>query len=96
MLVFFLNGFAQKSVGGARLRQKLQIKLSISLSHSILTLVQPVPVLTLWVPGTWQGSHLSAKFEVTDMTQTGKRSTTKVGIEPRSAALDVDALPQGR
>ena len=47
MLVYLRDGSAQTSVHAAILRQKLQIKLSISSSHSIMTLVQPVPALTL-------------------------------------------------
>ena len=48
MLVYIRDGSAQTSVHAATLRQKLQIKLSLSPSHSILTPHQPVPVLTLW------------------------------------------------
>ena len=41
---------AQTSVPAATLRYKLQIKLPISPSHSILTPGQPVPPLTLQLP----------------------------------------------
>ena len=47
MLVYLRDGSAQSSERAATLRQKLQIKLSISPSHSILTPGQPVPELTL-------------------------------------------------
>ena len=47
MLVHLKGGSAQTSVRAATLRQKLQIKLSVSPSHSILTPGQPVPALTL-------------------------------------------------
>ena len=47
MLVYLRNGSAQTIVPAATLTKKLQIKLSISPSHSILTLGQPVPALTL-------------------------------------------------
>ena len=46
--------------------------------------------------GSWQGSHVSTTVFVTGMTRPGKRSTAKLGIEPRSAALEADALPQGQ
>ena len=47
MLVYFRDRSAQAILGGATLRQKLQIQLSTSPSHGILTLGQPVLVLTL-------------------------------------------------
>ena len=43
------------------------------------------------LPGAWQGR--STNFYVTGMTQCGKRSTGKAEKEPRSAALEVGALP---
>ena len=47
MQVYLRDGSAKTIVRAATLRQKLQIKLSISPSHSILTLGRPVPMLTL-------------------------------------------------
>ena len=47
MRVYLRDGSAQTSLRAATLRYKLQIKLSISPSHSILTPGRPVPVLTL-------------------------------------------------
>ena len=47
-------------------------------------------------PGAWQGSHWSTYYQVTVMTGPGKRSMAKAGIEPRSAAVEEDALPQGQ
>ena len=47
MLVHLRDRSAQASVHAKALRQKLQIKLSSSPSHSILILGQPAPVLTL-------------------------------------------------
>ena len=47
MLVYLRDGSAQTIMRAATLRQKLQIQLSISPSHSILTLGRPVPALTL-------------------------------------------------
>ena len=48
MRVYLRDGSAQTILRAATLRQKLQIKLSISPSHSILTPGRPVPALTLW------------------------------------------------
>ena len=49
LLLVYLRGVrdAQTVLSAATLRQKLQIKVSISPSHSILTPGQPVPALTL-------------------------------------------------
>ena len=47
MLVYLRDRPAQTILRAATLRQKLQAKLSISPSHSILTPGQPVPALTL-------------------------------------------------
>ena len=44
------------------------------------------------MPGIWQGSHR----EVTSMTHHGKSPTGRAGIEPKSATLEVDTLPQGQ
>ena len=41
-------------------------------------------------PGTWQDSHRSTNFEVTNMTQPGKRSMGKAGIDPGPATLEAD------
>ena len=48
MLVYLKDGSAQTILRVATLRQKSQIKLSISPSHSILTPGRPVPELTLY------------------------------------------------
>ena len=47
-LVYLRDGSAQTILHAATLRQKLQIKVSISASHSLLIPGQPVPVLTLY------------------------------------------------
>ena len=47
MRVYLRDGSAQTIVRAATLRQKLQIQLSTSPSHSILTPGRPVPALTL-------------------------------------------------
>ena len=43
-------------------------------------------------PGTWQGSHWSANFWVTRMTQPWKKSRRKRDSNPGSSALEADAL----
>ena len=48
MLVYLRDRSAQTILCAATLRQKLQIKLSTSPSHSMLTPGWPIPVLTLW------------------------------------------------
>ena len=58
MRVYLRDRSAQTILRAATLRQKLQTKLSIPPSHSILTPGQPVPI----TPGAWQGSHWSANF----------------------------------
>ena len=45
--IFLRDGSALTSVRAATLRQKLQIKLATSPSHSVLTQGRPVPALTL-------------------------------------------------
>ena len=47
MLVYLRDGSAQTNLHAATLRLKLQIKLSTSPSHSILTPGQSIPALTL-------------------------------------------------
>ena len=77
-------------VRAATLRQKLQFKLAISLSHSILTQGQPLPGADPITPSAWQGSQLSTNFEVISMTRPRKKkkkkrkkTTVKAGIEQR-------------
>ena len=48
--------------------------------------------VTNQMQGAWQGRNWSNNFQVTGMIRPGKRSTVNVGIEPRSAALEGDAL----
>ena len=43
-------------------------------------------------PGTWQGSHWSANFEITGMTRSRKKSRRKRDSNPGSSALEADAL----
>ena len=44
----------------------------------------------------FQGSHWSTSFSVTGITRPGKRSTSKVAIEPRSNSHEAGALPLGQ
>ena len=76
MLVYLRDRSAQTILLAPTLNCKLQIKLSASPSHSILTPGLPVPALT---PA---GSHWSANFEVTGMTRPGK-IPSQLGFEPR-------------
>ena len=62
MLVYLRDGSAQTTVRSATLRQKLQIKLAVSTSHSVLTPGRPVPI----TPDSWQGSQLFSQWY--DMT----------------------------
>ena len=62
MLVNLRDGSAQSIVRAVTLRQKLQIKLSISPSHSILALVRPVQALALEREAPGKDSHWSAIF----------------------------------
>ena len=59
MLIYLRDGSAWAILRAATLRYKLQINLSISVSHSILTPGQLVPALT---PDELQGSHWSANL----------------------------------
>ena len=44
------------------------------------------------MPGAWQGSRWITNFSVTGMTRPKKRSTPKMGIDPRSDACEADPL----
>ena len=72
----------------ATLRYKLQIKLSTSPSHSILTPGQPDPIL----PTAWQGCHWSANFLSHWYDSTLKKSWRKWDSNPGSSTLEADAL----
>ena len=92
MLVYLRDGSAQTIVRAATLRQKLKIKLSTTPSHSnsdtgpTSTSADPI------TPGAWQGSHGSANFEVTGMTQPRKNPVAKRDSNPGSSALEAYAL----
>ena len=66
---------------------------SFCLTQSQYTDTMPTTPIT---PGAWQGSHWCTNFEVTGKTRPGKHSTEKAGIEPRSAALETDAMSLGQ
>ena len=46
-------------------------------------------------PDAQEGSNLTTNVEFTGMTRPGKSPTCRAGIEPRSAALQVDTLTTG-
>ena len=69
----------------------MQIKLSLSPSHRILTPGQPVPALTLWKPLERQFlSHWYNPNPKKTNKQTKKKKKRK--SNPESAALEADAL----
>ena len=63
MLVYLRDGSAQTILRAATLRKKLQIQLSTSPSHSILTPDRPVPALTLYRQAPGRVAHWSANFK---------------------------------
>ena len=73
MIAYLKGGSAQTNLPAATLRSKLQIQLSTSSSHSILTTGRPVPALTLERrdPG-WVAAGEPIFFKVTGMTRPGK------------------------
>ena len=66
------------------------------LVHSILTPGQPVPALTLQRQAPGRVSTRVPFYKSLAWPWHGKRSTAKAGVEPRPAALEVDALPPGQ
>ena len=77
MLVHLKDGSPWTSVRSATLRQKLQIKLSVSRYTDTGPTDPSADPIT---PDAWQGSHWSTSFEVTGVTRPGKRSTAQAGI----------------
>ena len=96
MLAYLRDRSAQTIVRAATLRQKLQVKLPISPTHGVLTPGPTSPSDDPLTPDAWQGSHWSTSLEVKGMTPSRTKSTAKSGIEARCAAVEADALPQGR
>ena len=89
MRAYLRDGSAQTILCTATLRQKLQTKLSISSSYSILTPGQPVPALTLQrqAPGRVGCQFLSHWYDLTP-----EKSLCKRDSKPGSSALEADAL----
>ena len=85
-LVYLRDGSVQT------LRQKLQIKLSISPSHHTNT-GPTSPNADSITQDNWQDGHWSTSFTCS-LTRPDKRPTEKAGFEPRSATLEVDTLPR--
>ena len=91
MLVYLRDGHAQTILRAAKPRQKLQIKLSTSPSHSILTSGQPVPALTLYrqAPGrVATGVPIFKSLVWLDP----EKSCRKPDSDPGSSVLEADAL----
>ena len=95
MQVYLKDGSAQTILRAATLRQKLQTKISISPSHSILIPGQPVPALTLnrQAPGTVAtGVPFFFFFLSHWYDSTPKKFRLKRDSNPGSSALEADAL----
>ena len=94
MLVYLRDRSAQTTAHAATLRQKMQIKLSISPSHSILILSWQVPVLTLkrhapGKAGTGVPISKSPVWPDPPPPLPPKKSTGQAGFKP---TLEVDAF----
>ena len=82
MLVYLRDGSAQIIAHAATLRWKLQIKRSISPSHSILAPGQPVPALTLYLHAPGRVATGVPIFLVTGMTRPEKSPRRERGSNP--------------
>ena len=91
MRVYLRDGSAQTIIRAATLRQKLQIKLSISPSHSILTPGQPVPALTLWRQAPGRVASEVSIFKSLVWLDPDK-IPRNWDLNPGSSALEADAL----
>ena len=80
------SGSDQTIVRAVTKRQKLEAKLSMSPSHSILTPGRPVPALTVS-----RQSPCRVGIGVTGMTRPLKKSRNKRDSNPGSSALESDA-----
>ena len=90
MLVYLKDGSAQTIVCAATLRYKLQIKLSTSHSHSILTPGRPAPALTLCqAPGRVATGVAVLKSLV---WLDPEKSCRKWDLNPGSSAPEADTL----
>ena len=93
MLVYLRDGSALTVACAATLREKLQIKRSVSSSRSIQTPGQPVLQLTLQgqSPGR-VARHKTTGVDVPARTPPQKRPVRTVGIQAQSLALQADAF----
>ena len=89
MRLYLRDGSAQTILRAATLRYKLQIQLSISPSHSMPTPGQPVPskVLSRQAPGRVSTGAIEDCYDLTP-----EKSRRKRDSNPRSSALEADAL----
>ena len=90
MLVYLRDRFALTFVHASTMRQKLQIKLAISPTHSLLTPGQPILAMTLYcqVP-----RRVTTRATIlTGTTRHGKSPTGKAGFDCGSATLKAYAL----
>ena len=92
MLVNLRDGSSQTIVRSATLRQKLQIKLSISPSHSTLTLSQPVTALTLQAQAPGRVTTGVPILKSLAGLDPEKFSRCKRESNPGSAAFEADPL----
>ena len=91
MWVYLSDGSVQTSLRAATLTKKLQIKLSTSPSHSILTPGQPVPVLTLECQVPYRADTGVPIFKSLVWLDPGK-SHRKWDSNTGSSALEADTL----
>ena len=68
----------------------------MSPSHTYADTGPTSPSADLLPPGARRGSYWGTNVVVTGMTQPGKIFKAKAGTEPRSAALEADALLLGQ
>ena len=92
MLVYLRNGRAQTT--GACCHSETDVAdQTFYLTQSQYTDTGSIsPSADAITPGAWQGSHWRTSFSVTALIRPGKRSTAKMGIEPRSAAHEAGHL----
>ena len=90
MLLCLREGSAQTIGRAATLRQKQQIKLSISPSQSQYTDCWSASPSSM-MPGAWQGSHCK-----TNVKSLVSHDLEKAGTESRSAGVEADTLSPGQ
>ena len=92
MRVYFRDGSAQTTLRAATPRSKMQIKRSISPSHSILTPGQPLPALTLERQAPGRVATGVPIFKSLVRLDPGKNPVASGIRTPGSSALEADAL----